>query len=97
MIDYRVEYRVKGSTQWLVAGYQGTDRVAARRWARGLEGNPTVVETRITDMSELEAARRFVYADHDKPCKYGHLDCSNVTRGRCLDETLATYPEVEEA
>ena len=44
----------------------------------------------------LEALQRFVDAEHDKPCKYGHLDCSNVTRGRCLDETLATYPELEE-
>jgi hypothetical protein len=28
------------------------------------------------------------------PCRHGHLECSIVTVGPCLDEALAVFPEL---
>ena len=30
------------------------------------------------------------------PCEYGHLDCSDVAGGACLDEVLGLFPQLEE-
>ena len=29
-------------------------------------------------------------------CKHGHMECSNIPGGRCLDETLQNYPELND-
>lgn len=47
-----------------------------------------------------EQAKRFLErqrkTDVATPCKYGHLDCSDVDGGACLDEVLGNFPELAE-
>jgi hypothetical protein len=35
-------------------------------------------------------------ADKMHPCQHGHLNCSYVQGGPCVDELLANFPELDE-
>ena len=37
---------------------------------------------------------RYHNADQHHACCHGHVDCSDVRGGRCLDETLTAFPRL---
>jgi hypothetical protein len=36
-------------------------------------------------------AHVYADADHDSPCKHGHLDCATTEGGPCVDEVLTNH------
>jgi hypothetical protein len=54
--------------------------------------------SRLPIITDIECARAFLEKRRETECTccYGHLGCSSYPGGPCVDETLGTFPELEE-